>query len=207
MSTERLIKWKIDPDQLNMVLVILSVMIFLSSFMLPLVFILILQDVFYFSRDHWIFVAPRSAYYTFGAGMLWTVLIMVAYMIVSHLRDRAKKETKHGWAFVLAGLLFIPICTLGVTNYYFIDDEGFHINELTSYQADHYPWGSIEEVQTYGEENGDYYTHFVFRTENNDTFTLTYDHNLASMRRNIFRTLEAHGAEILEHQLIESEDT
>ncbi|WP_096440092.1 hypothetical protein [Alteribacter populi] len=188
---------RIDPDQLNVILIITTIIMVLCSVILPFVFIVILQDVFFFSRDNWILVAPTSAYYTFGGGMLWASLVMIIYVIVHTISERKNKHIKHSWLFIPIGLLFIPICTLGIMNYYYVDDEGFHINELTSYTEDEYPWESIAQVQPVGEENGHYYTHYIFITDNGN-FTIGFDDKFAQQRGKILRTLEEHGTEILQ---------
>jgi hypothetical protein len=116
--------------------------LFICSFFLPLFLIFILQDILFFSDEHWFFTAPPSAIYTFFIGL---ILIPISLTIYRLTLKFGKKFMK--WITLSMILLSLPLFFLSVTNYYYMDDEGIHLNKLMSIQVTSYNWDDIKEVK------------------------------------------------------------
>ncbi|SDZ16967.1 hypothetical protein SAMN05421736_10754 [Evansella caseinilytica] len=193
----RLIK-NVDSDRLTVVVVVISIIFVLLSVLTSIVFIIVLQDIIYFSRSHWFFNAPVTAYLTFGAGMLWIPFVLIAYLITRLWKEKKGKELKHSWIFSVLLLVSIPICASGTANYYYMDDAGVYYNQLFSYSETSYKWEDITEARRMMQKGGGTrsITEYVFVTSSGDSVSIPYDQDVAKYSRVIRQILEENGVQI-----------
>ncbi|TMW70319.1 hypothetical protein [Alteribacter natronophilus] len=188
---------RVDPDKLNKLLISGVVLALLATFFLPFVLIAFIQDAVYFSPDHWLFLAPASAFYAIGGAFLWLAFLMLAYVAVYHIRDRRGKEVPYKWAYAAASVFALPLIAFGIANYYYIDESGIHYSALTTFSETSMPWESIESMQPVGDEE-DYIAYYLFTAENGDYYMMPYTQDFSQQRPLIMGALEEHGVKMLE---------
>jgi hypothetical protein len=170
------------------------VIFFLSSLFMPFVFIFWLQDLLYHSKSHWVFIAPSTSYICFFIGML---LIPIALTI--HLILKSKSERKWiGWMTGLLLVCSIPFFALGVSTYYYLDDEGIHVNELMSLEETDYRWDTMKELkEVWVLDNGvSRLNEYIMIAEDNTEINLTAAFREHHMKIKTYQILEQHRIKI-----------
>jgi hypothetical protein len=185
---------KIDSEKATYWLYGFIFILFLSSLFMPFVFIFWLQDLLYHSNSHWTFIAPSSAYLSFFIGML---LIPIALTI--HLIIRSKTNIR--WIGWITGLLFvcsIPFFALGVSTYYYLDNDGIHMNELMSLEEIDYRWETMKELkEVWVLDNGvSRLDEYILITEDDSEVDLTASFKEHHVKMKTYQTLEEHGIKI-----------
>lgn len=168
------------------VIFVWALILFVCSLFMPIVFISWIQDLFFFSKSHWFFVAPQSAYITFAVGMAWIPIVMVAYLIL-----KLKYASKFLSLFsVLVASISIPILMFAATTYFYFDDTGLHYNRLESFnQLRSYDWESFKEVKKHYEkkQNIAYLKEYIFVMNDDLEIVIPYE---GAMRQNEYRLLD-----------------
>ncbi|GAB0166937.1 alkaline shock response membrane anchor protein AmaP [Lysinibacillus sp. CTST325] len=129
------------------------IILFLSSFIVPFIFLYPIQELFYRPKEYYFFDPFFTAYI-----VLMVVLFMLAVMLlINFLVTPKTKKRKNiqrgivGSSFVIASAL-IFLC---INNYQYIDTKGIHMNHYFSLQEDYTSWEDIVKVeQTIVEKNG-----------------------------------------------------
>ncbi|MHC0036380.1 hypothetical protein [Pseudoneobacillus sp. C159] len=185
----------IDSEKWTHGLYGIIIILFFSSFIMPIVSIYWFQDFFYHSKSHWIFIAPSSAYIIFFIGM-----ILLPIAICLHLVIKSKFNwTWYGWITCLLFFCAIPFFYLGITNYYYLDEEGYHSNDLFSTQETVYRWDEMKELkEVWVTKNG--------RSTINQYLVITVDQkeidlsqafvSKYSVKHKVYKTLESLGVEV-----------
>jgi hypothetical protein len=169
-------------------LVAYTIILYISSAFIPFVIVASFQSMVYYSRSQWFFSTPFSAYISFMFGMLYIAVLLTIYLIL-----RQKWE---GTAFKLTigllALVSIPVFVLSLTNYYYIDDEGIHYNQLTGFQEAEYKWEELDAVNViYRNHQGTTsYYQYKFELKDGSTVTLPYNDKFAENRRRINAKIE-----------------
>jgi hypothetical protein len=170
------------------------IILFISSLFMPFVFIFWLQDLLYHSKSHWIFLAPSSAYISFFIGVL-----LIPSALTIHLIIKSKSEQK--WIGWLTGLLLvcsIPLFVLGVSNYYYLDDKGIHVNELMSLEETDYRWDTMRELkEVWVLDNGvSRLNEYIMITEDNTEIILSTAFREHHIKIKTYQKLEQHKVKI-----------
>ncbi|MFG6113563.1 hypothetical protein ACGTN9_00130 [Halobacillus sp. MO56] len=144
---------------------------FMLSILAPVTLMTILQDIFHFSRSHWIFMAPISAYIMLGASFVWIGLLLILFLIL-----RSKRKKPPVWVLAIgipvAELFFV----LSINNYYYFQDQGITYNPLFSISPQHYQWEDIERInQIYDKSEGTIFLKdMLFQLKNGKDITFNY---------------------------------
>ncbi|PYZ98936.1 hypothetical protein CR205_10305 [Alteribacter lacisalsi] len=188
---------RVDPDKLNKLLISVLILALIGSFFLPFVLIAFVQDALYFSEHHWLFLAPTSAFYAIGGGLIWFAALILAYIVIYHIRDRKDRDVPHKWAFLTASLFMIPMITAGIANYYYIDESGIHFSGLTTISETTFHWYEIETVQPVGEDDR-YIAYYLFTSKNGEYYLMPYTQDFSQQRNRIMSALEENDVPVLE---------
>jgi hypothetical protein len=175
------------------------IILFFNSFLMPFVIIFWIQDLLYHSKSHWLFNAPPSAYISFFIGMIIIPIALSIYLVI-----KSKLEWKWiGWVTWLLILCSVPFSLLGITNYYYYDDEGVHINEILSLEEKDYQWEKMKELkEVWVIENGvTRLTDYVLITEDDTEMNLSADFSRnPGIKFKIYQKLEQYQVEITSNQ-------
>ncbi|MYL34414.1 hypothetical protein GLW08_12840 [Pontibacillus yanchengensis] len=192
-------KEMIGNDTRKPMKIMFIVMVFISSFILPFVFIIIFQDILFFSESQWFFNAPFLSYVLLiGGMMLLAILLSVDEFIKSKRNDR---DLKTGPWMVFLSVALSSLCfVLGIFHYYYFDDEGLHFNQVTSLQELDVQWNEIDEViqVTTRENNMEVYKEHIFITKDGLQLIIPHNYDFMMNRKKIITLAENNGARISE---------
>ncbi|ETI68202.1 hypothetical protein [Neobacillus vireti] len=138
-----LLKRREASEDHHVKLVAYTIILYISSLFVPFVVVASFQSLVYYSRSHWFFSTPFSAYITFMCGMLFIAVIFTVYLI---FRERFEGRT-FKWVIAVLLIVSIPAFVQSLTNYYYLDEDGIHYNALTSFKEKEYKWDEITKVQ------------------------------------------------------------
>lgn len=173
-------------ENTSYLILVSAIIIIISSLFMPLVFVYFIQDYLYLSADKWFYVTPPSAYILFMIGMLW-----VAVTLLLHLFLRWKFDWKGlKWVSLLLILGSIPFFLFGVSNYYYLDDEGMHFNDHKTFNTiDSYYWNDIKEAnEIFVKSNGvTVLDHLTLITKSGEVVELPYN---TKVQNNKFKIME-----------------
>ncbi|MBU9711220.1 hypothetical protein [Evansella tamaricis] len=189
-----------DNEVIGSVIIVTSIVMILSAFFLPVVFLMVLQDIFFFSRSHWYFAAPPSAYFMFGAGMLWIPIILITFLSVKVWMENRDRVISNVWVYGLLLILSFPIFALSISNYYYFDDEGIHYSELFSFSEAEHSWDDIEKVirVTNSEGGVSSVEEYIFILESGEELDVPFDTTKHEVRQIISRVIREYGYELIE---------
>jgi hypothetical protein len=185
---------KIDSEKITYRLYGIIFILFLSSLFMPFVFIFWLQDLLYHSKSHWVFIAPSTAYISFFIGM-----ILIPTTLTIHLILNSKLKQKWiGWMTGLLLICSIPFFALGVSTYYFLEDEGIHVNELMSLEERDYRWDTMKELkEVWVLDNGvSRLNEYIMITEDDTELDVTAAFKEHHIKIKTYQMLEQHGVKI-----------
>jgi hypothetical protein len=185
---------KIDSEKITYRLYGIIFILFLSSLFMPFVLIFWLQDLLYHSKSHWVFIAPSTAYISFFIGM-----ILIPTTLTIHLILISKLKQKWiGWVTGLLLVCSIPFFALGVSTYYFLDDEGIHVNELMSLEETDYRWDTMKELkEVWVLDNGvSRLNEYIMITEDDTLINLSVAFREHHIKIKTYQMLEQHGVKI-----------
>lgn len=160
-----------------------TIILYISSLFVPFVIVASFQSLVYFSRSHWFFTTPLSAYITFMAGMLFIAMILTIYLFLKQKWEGTKLKIITS----LLVLISFPVFFLSLTNYYYLDDKGVHYNSLISLNEEEYSWDSVNTVHiVYKNHQGivsNYQYHFEMKS--GEIIKLPYDDKLSENIRQV----------------------
>lgn len=179
-------------------ILIISIMLFIGSLFMPFILVYLIQDALYNSKEMMYFKTPPSSYFTFGVGMMWIALVLLVYVITKKKFEIGKLK----WLSLLFIPLSIPFFLFSIENYYYLDKEGIHSNELTSFKAvETYRWDEMKEVkEIYAKEKGNTKTKaYQFITKDNRVFELPHSKNVLPFRKGLMDMLRANQVTITDN--------
>ncbi|AOM83001.1 hypothetical protein [Salisediminibacterium beveridgei] len=197
---------KVDIDDIHKFMIITSIIFLVSALFFPFVFIFIVQDILFHSRDHWYFGTPVTAYLLAGAGMLTFPAVAIIYSLFRMIRSRMVQ--KSGIISLVLLVMIgagIPFYILGVNSYFIFDDQGVHKNEATTTQITSFKW---EEVQYFipeidGEAGTASYAAFHFVNQEEKLISIPYSTDFSHLRSLIIEEIENYGGEVHERMTTE----
>ncbi|MEH7077017.1 hypothetical protein [Neobacillus drentensis] len=138
----QLIKRKESSGSNHVKMVAYTIILFISSLFVPFIAVATYQSVVYFSRAQWFFSTPFSAYITFMSGMIYLAVILTLYLIFRQRFEGSLFKV----IFIVLLLSSIPAFVLSLTNYYYLDKEGIHYNNLMGFDEKEYRWDKMARV-------------------------------------------------------------
>ncbi|WP_156324625.1 hypothetical protein [Bacillus sp. FJAT-27245] len=169
-------------------ILIISIMLFISSLFMPFLLVYLIQESLYSSKDILYFKTPPSSYVTFGVGMMWIALVLLVFVMAKKKFDLGEMK----WLSLLFIPLSIPFFMFSISNYYYLDKDGIHANELKSYNAiETFRWDEMKEVkEIYANERGmTTIKAYQFTTKDNRVFELPHDKKLLPFRAGLMKML------------------
>lgn len=182
------LKRKESSEEDSVKLVAYTIILYISSFFVPFIVVASYQSMVYYSRSQWFFATPFSAYVAFMCGMLYIAVLLTVYLILKQKWEGAKLKLIIGVFAVLS----IPVFLLSLSNYYYVDDQGIHYNQLISFREAEYKWEKIDTVNViYRNQQGTTsYYQYKFELADGSTLTLPYNEKFNENRRRINAKIE-----------------
>lgn len=148
---------------------------FMLSILAPITLMTILQDIFHFSRSHWIFLAPISAYIMLGAGFVWIGIMLILFLVLQSKREKHNKKAPV-WVLAIGIPVAVLFLVLSINNYYYFQDQGITYSPLFSVSPQHYQWEDITEInQIFDKSEGTIFLKdMIFQLKNGQEITFNY---------------------------------
>ncbi|WLR57526.1 hypothetical protein LC048_12095 [Mesobacillus subterraneus] len=179
----------LNTENSSNVILVTAIILIISSLFMPLVFVYIIQDYLYLSVDKWFYDTPSSAYVIFMIGMLWIAVTLLLYLFFTW-----KFEWKGiKWISLLVMLGCVPFFMFGVSNYYYLDDQGMHFNDYKTFNTiNSYYWEDVKEAkEIFVKNNGvTVVDHLNLVTEAGEVIELPYNSKVQNNRFKIMEKLE-----------------
>lgn len=172
------------------------IILFLSSFIAPVIFLYPVQELFFRPKEAYFFDPFFTAYI-----ILMVVMIMLAVtLLVNFLVEPKTKKRKViqrglvGTSFIIASAL-IFLC---INNYQYIDTKGLHMNHFFSLREDYISWEDIVKVeQTIVVKNGvSAPEKLIISLQDGSTIELSLSGKLSSAKQFINEELSTYGLRI-----------
>jgi hypothetical protein len=177
------------------VIFVSAVIILLSSLFMPFVLVFIIQDYLYLTSEKWFYDTPASAYTLVIIGMVWISIVLLLHLFIQN-----KFELHYlKWITILLLSVSIPFFMYGVSNYYYLDDKGIHINYMKTFNTiTSYEWEDIKSaMEVYKKSNNvSVLDHYEFETQEGEIITLPANHKVNSARPSIIVKLKESGVEM-----------
>ncbi|MBT2642414.1 hypothetical protein J7I80_09260 [Bacillus sp. ISL-41] len=171
------------------IILVTAIILIISSLFMPLVFVYYIQDYLYLSADKWFYDTPSSAYVIFMIGMLWIAITLLVHLFLKWKFDW--KGVKWFTLFIMLGS--IPFFMFGVSNYYYLDNQGIHFNHHKTYKTiNSYYWEDLEEAkEIFVKSNGvTVVDHLNLVTKEGDVIELPYSSKVKNNRFKIMEKLQ-----------------
>lgn len=185
-----------DTKPLKISLIIISL---ICSFFMPFVLVILLHDVFHFSKSHWFFRAPFSAYVLGFSGLFLFSFLLALDEIIRSKREDIGKRTG-SWLILLSFLVTVVCYVYAANNYYFFDDKGLHYNKIFELSQRNLEWddfSKVEQIVT-RENNMEVYKEHIFITKEGEKFVIPYEPEFRNHRSEILYLIERTDTPIVE---------
>jgi hypothetical protein len=196
---------QIDADTLMPYVLTAGPLLIISAFFVPVIVIMMVQDMLFFSYDHWSFIRPRAAYLGFGGAMIWlAVCLFSLYFIKAAAEKKNWNDRSMSVHTVLMAAAF-PIFVLSIYHYAYLDEAGVKVNAFWSVSEDEIHWGDVESVSRVVEEDTQRVTSYTF-SGNGRTLTIPYATEDYQTRQAVNRVLSEYEWEVEDKISEASED-
>ena len=186
---------KLDTEKVTWILLVSAIILLISSLFMPLVLVFIIQDYLYLSSSKWFYEAPASAYVVFMIGIQW-----IALMIMLHIFIQWRFDFKmFKWITMLLMTLSIPCFMFAISNYYYLDDNGIHFNELDTFNTiTSYQWADFKEArEVYSKSNGvTGLDHFELITTDGEVIELKTSQKMTGAKHRMLEKLNENGVSV-----------
>lgn len=184
-----------NSENKRRIIFVSAVIILLSSLFMPFVLVFIIQDYLYLSSEKWFYDTPASAYTLVIIGMVWISIVLLLHLFIQN-----KFELRYyKWITIVLLGLSIPFFMFGVSNYYYLDIKGIHINDVKTFNnINSYEWEDFKSAkEVYKKSNNvSVLDHYEFETKEGEVITLPANHKVSSARHGILAKLKDSGIEM-----------
>ncbi|MBU9723324.1 MULTISPECIES: hypothetical protein [Bacillaceae] len=187
----------IDSDTLFPYLMTSGLILLISAFFMPFAAIMLVQDLLFYSPDHWSFIRPTEAYLAFFIGMIWIALIVFSFLFTKMHIEKKGREYKLTWIHIINFVFAIGLLILSIYHYAYLDEEGAHANSFWTFTEKSIAWNDVHEVTRLVEEGSLGVISYTF--SNDDTsITIPFDYQDYHTNRAIKRIRELYDWEIVD---------
>lgn len=163
-----------DADSLMPYLMPTALLLMITAFFVPAVAIMFIQDMLFFSYDHWSFIRPAEAFIGFGAGMIWSGVILFSILFTKMYSEKKDKKYKLTGLHLILLALAVPVFVFSIYHYAYLDEHGVQINTFWTLAEESIAWEEVEQVTRMVEEDSSRVLSYTF--SNSDTsITIPYD--------------------------------
>ena len=163
-----------DADTLMPFITTTGLILMISAFFVPAVAIMFIQDMLFFSSDHWSFIRPAEAFIGFGAGMIWMGIVLFSLLFTKMYSEKTGRKYKLTGLHLVFLILAVPVFVFSVYHYAYLDEHGVQGNSFWSLSEDRIAWEQVEEVTRLVEEDSSRVLSYTF-SSSDTSITIPYD--------------------------------
>ncbi|MFS0752413.1 hypothetical protein [Oceanobacillus sp. 1P07AA] len=188
---------EIDADSLVPYILTSSLLLLVSAFAVPGIAIIFIQDLLFFSYDHWMFIRPVEAYKGFGIAMILIAVILLSFLLTKFYMEKKDKEYKLTVIHLLLIVVTIPLFILSISHYAYFDDNGVHGNGFWTLSEDNIAWDDVENVSRVVDPSSRKVFSYHF-SDNNITIDIPYDTQDTRIKQTITEVIDSNDWEVEE---------
>lgn len=163
-----------DSDTLLPFVLTTGLILLLSAAIIPVVIIMVLQDLLFFSHDHLTFIRPQASYQWFAGGMVLISLTLFSLLFTKMYAEKKRKDYKLAGLHLFLLALALPVFGLSVYHYMYLDEEGVQENPFWSISEESISWDEVTGVVRTVEENTSRTLSYTFENGERE-ITIPYD--------------------------------
>ncbi|WP_147804698.1 hypothetical protein [Alkalicoccus halolimnae] len=192
-----------DADALLPYVLSAGPLLLISAFFIPFAAVMMIQDLLFFSYDHWTFIRPTEAYLGFGAAMVWLSLCLFSLYAAKAFFERKKREDKLSGLHFTLMVLTLPVFVLSIYHYAYLDEDGVQVNAFWSVTEKSLAWEEVVYVARVEEEESQRVLSYTF-SDGTRTLTIPYATDDYQTRQAVNRAIGAYEWEV--DRIIEGEE-
>ncbi|MDZ5710635.1 hypothetical protein [Jeotgalibacillus haloalkalitolerans] len=185
----------IDADTVTPYISTAAVLLILSAFFFPAIAVMFIQDMLFFSYDHWSFLRPSEAYIGFGAAMIWVAIVLLSFLFTKMHSERKDTIYKFAGLHVVMMALAVPVFALSIYHYVFLDENGVTGNSFWTFSEEHISWDEVEEVTRLVDESNKAVLSYTF-SDGEKSITVPYNSREYETRRAILSAVQMYEWEV-----------
>ncbi|MFB1081558.1 hypothetical protein [Jeotgalibacillus sp. JSM ZJ347] len=186
-----------DSDTMMPYISTTAILLILTALFLPGILVMFLQDMLFFSYDHWSFLRPSAAYMGFGAGMIWIAVVLLSFLFTKMYSERKKTTYKFAGLHVFMLALALPLFALSIYHYAFLDETGVTGNSFWTFSEERIAWDDVEEVTRLVDESNSAVLSYTF-SDGETSITVPYNSREYQTRRAILSAVQMYKWEVID---------
>ncbi|GAE27419.1 hypothetical protein JCM9140_3566 [Halalkalibacter wakoensis JCM 9140] len=163
-----------DSDTLFPYIMTTGLLLVITAFFLPVIVVLFVQDMLFFSADHWTFIRPAAAYIGFGSGMILIAIVLFSFLLTKMYSEKKDKPYKWTGFHLVFLFMVVPLFVFSIYHYAYFDEQGVQGNSFWSLSETRISWEDVEEVTRLVEEGSLLVTAYTF-SDGHTSITIPYD--------------------------------
>lgn len=163
-----------DTDTLFPYIITCGLLLMISAFFLPIVAIMIIQDLLFFSADHWSFIRPGEAFIGFGVGMIWIAIVLFSFFFTKMYSEKKDRKYKLTGLHLIFLIFAIPVFVFSIYHYAYLDEHGIHGNSFWALSEESLAWEEVQEVTRVVDERTKRVLLYTF-SDGYTSITIPYD--------------------------------
>lgn len=184
-----------DADTVMPYISTTAILLILTAFFLPGIFVMFIQDMLFYSREHWSFLRPSEAYVGFGAAMIWIAVVLLSFLFTKMYSERKNTMYKLAGLHVLL-MAFAPLLfALSIYHYAYLDESGVTGNDFWTFAEEHIAWDDVEEVTRLVDEGNKAVLSYTF-SDGETSITVPYNSREYETRRAILSVVQMYEWEV-----------
>jgi hypothetical protein len=183
---------------LSKFLIMTSLILILSCIFLPFVAIYTYQNIFISDGiNAWFFTTPNKNYYFFAGALIWFSIVIMIFLFYRNKMLLNDKKVRSS-LFVLLALPGVISIFLSLNHYFYLNDEGIHVNQFWGTGVESYNWEDVTDVKQLQKiKNGVMVEgDLVFSFNNGEVFHLPVTKDVQLNKRRIYTALREVNVEV-----------
>ncbi|WP_096200297.1 hypothetical protein [Bacillus sp. FJAT-45350] len=164
----------VDTDTLFPYIMTWGLLLLISSFFVPVVTVMFIQDLLFFSADNWSFIRPVEAYIGFGVGMIWIAIVLFSFLFTKMHSEKKNRTYKLTGLHLILFVVAFPLFVFSIYHYAYFDEHGVQGNSFWTLSEDSIAWDEVQEVTRTVAESSQRVMSYTF-SDGDTSITIPYD--------------------------------
>ncbi|WP_227394588.1 hypothetical protein [Jeotgalibacillus aurantiacus] len=184
-----------DADSMMKYLLTAGLLMIIMAFFIPGFVVILIQDLLFFSADHWSFIRPMDAFLAFGTGMVIIGLTLISFLFTKLYAEKKRKTYRLTGVHILLIVLTLPLFVFSVYHYAYLNEDGAQANSFWSLSEQSIAWEEVEEVTRIVDEESLRVYSYTFSSDTGEV-TIPYDPTDRETVRAIGFVVDSYGWEL-----------
>ncbi|KKK38496.1 hypothetical protein WQ57_07770 [Mesobacillus campisalis] len=143
-----------NADSFSVYIIAAAIVMFFAALPAGIFIVNLLQQTLFIRESQLFFETPRSAFMAFIITLMIVPIVMILLVFVKSRTHGKKSRILIAAASIMTLAAFGGMSYLSFTNYYYMDQNGFHYNKLWQLQEERYPWEKLTTISQINTSDG-----------------------------------------------------